>query len=487
MSTHLGTAAPTPLLGPAYRWPTIGMVGLILAAAFESLAVTTIMPEVTADLDGRGWYAVSFSAVLAASVVGMVVGGTLADRTGPGTPLVAAVGVFAAGLLVAGLAPSIEAFVLARFLQGLGSGGLVVSLYVLVGTTYAPVDHPRIFGAFAAAWVLPSLVGPTLAGLIAAGLGWRWVFLLVVGVTGAMLAAVLPAVRRHGGAPPPAHLGQPPGGTPAPTPGPSARARLGLAVAVAAAVVALDLATQLEPGEVGPPTLTLVVLALGAAALAVRPLLPSGTLRAARGLPAVVAQRGLVAGAFFSAEIYVPFVLQAAYDLPAWLSGLTLTVAAVSWAGASQVQARLGARLAHTTALRVGAALVLGGLAALLLVVVTGLPPLLVGATWMVAGAGMGLQFPRMGSFVLAASTAGERGRNTSALSISDAAGAAVAVALSGLVLTAVAHGSDHPARGAFALTLLVPVVLGLLTNAAARRTVRATCVTPESPRTVTP
>ena len=66
-------------------------------AAFESLAVTTIMPIVTADLNGRGLYSLAFSATLAAGVVGMVVSGGWADSRGPAAPLLTAIGLFAAG------------------------------------------------------------------------------------------------------------------------------------------------------------------------------------------------------------------------------------------------------------------------------------------------------------------------------------------------------------------------------------------------------
>ena len=103
--------------------------------------------------------------------------------------------VFATGLLLAGLAPGMELFVAARFLQGLGAGAMTVSLYVVVARIYAPVDHPAIFGAFAAAWVIPSMVGPSLAGVVAETVGWRWVFLGVVALAAAATAAVLPAVR----------------------------------------------------------------------------------------------------------------------------------------------------------------------------------------------------------------------------------------------------------------------------------------------------
>ena len=63
------TPVPTPLLSPRYRWATVGMVSLIFLAAFEALAVTTIMPTVSRELDGRAWFSAAFSVTLAASVV----------------------------------------------------------------------------------------------------------------------------------------------------------------------------------------------------------------------------------------------------------------------------------------------------------------------------------------------------------------------------------------------------------------------------------
>src|SRR3954447_4897562 len=100
--------ATTPLLAARYRWATVGMVGLIFLSAFEALAVTTIMPSVSADLHGRAWFSAAFSVTLAASVVGMVPGGFWSDRGAPRRPLLGSVAVFAGGLLLAGLAPGIE-------------------------------------------------------------------------------------------------------------------------------------------------------------------------------------------------------------------------------------------------------------------------------------------------------------------------------------------------------------------------------------------
>jgi MFS family permease len=444
--TLIDDPAPTttPLLAPRYRWATIGMVGLVFLSAFEALAVTTIMPTVSADLDGRAWFSAAFSATLAASVVGMVAGGLWSDRSGPRLPLLGSVVVFSGGLLLAGLAPGIELFVAARFLQGLGAGAMIVALYVVVARIYARIDHPRIFGAFAAAWVIPSMVGPTVAGVVAETAGWRWVFLGVVALSLAATAMLLPALRGLVDNPEASAV--------------ATRGRLVLAVVVAAAVVALDVVGRAESAT----GLAAAAAALVVVVVAVRPLLPAGTLVVRPGLPAVVALRGAIAATFFATEIYLPYLLQEHYGVSPWLSGATLTVGALGWSAASEVQARLGARLGHLTALRVGAVLLLAGVAGELASAVLHLTPLLVGAFWVVAGAGMGLMFPRISALVLAASTERDQGGNSAAMSISDAVGGATAISLAGLVFTTVGAPADL-APFVAALTFTTALAVGAL------------------------
>ena len=442
--------ATTPLLAAAYRWATVGMVSLVFLSAFEALAVTTIMPTVSADLHGRAWFSAAFSATLAASVVGMVAGGLWSDRTGPRLPLLASVVVFAGGLLLAGLAPGIELFVAARFLQGLGSGAMTVALYVVVARIYAPIDHPRIFGAFAAAWVIPSMIGPTIAGAVAEAVGWRWVFLGVVGLAGVATAMLRPGLRTMSDNPEPSAVAT--GG------------RLGLAVVVAGAVVGLDLAGR-APAATGFAAAAVAVVVV---LVAVRPLLPAGTLALRRGLPSVIALRAAIGATFFSTEIYLPYLLQEHYDVAPWLSGVTLTVGALGWSGASHVQARMGARLDHLTALRVGAALLVVAIAGELVAAALQLTPYVMGALWILAGAGMGLMFPRISSYVLAASTEREQGYNSAAMSISDAVGSSTAIALTGLVFTAVGPASQW---SPFVAVLALTSVLALGALAVARRT----------------
>ncbi|GAA0496708.1 MFS transporter [Microbacterium aurantiacum] len=406
-----------------YLWVTLGAVAMIFLAATQALAVTTVMPLVSADLDGEALYAVAFSATVATSVIGMVAAGAWCDRGGVLAPLSTSVLLFVLGLVVAGAAASMEWVVIGRLIQGLGTGGQTVSLYVVVARVYPAMVHGRVFAAFSAAWVIPSLVGPLLAGAVAEFFHWRWVFLGVAALTLSAFAVVVARLR----------------GLPLDAPERGATdvgRRLAWATALAVSAVALSLA-----GEAGPARIPIIVVAVVAIAVTVRPLLPSGALRARRGLPSVILMRGVIAGALFGAEIYVPYLLIDEYGFSATWAGLGLTAAALAWAAAAEVQGRVGDRLGNRRITLIGVAFLASSMAIVGLVAVTHAHPGILIAGWGLSGAGMGLMYPRLTVLTLAYSTTQNQGFNSAALSISDAVGAATTIAVMGLVYTGLGGG----------------------------------------------
>src|SRR5829696_1886399 len=62
----------------AHRATTVGATGLVFLNAFESLAVTTVMPLVSRELGGGPLYALAFAAPMAVGIVGMVLAGSSA-------------------------------------------------------------------------------------------------------------------------------------------------------------------------------------------------------------------------------------------------------------------------------------------------------------------------------------------------------------------------------------------------------------------------
>ena len=445
-------AASTAAAWRERRPVALAMFALVVLVAFESFAVTTVMPQVADLLDGRTLYAFAFAGPFATGVVGMVVAGAWSDRRGPAAPFAAGVALFVAGLVVAGAAATMPVLVAGRLGQGLGGGVINVTLLVSVARAYPPALHPRVFAWFSTAWVLPSIAGPAVAGLIADLAGWRWVFLGVAVLVVPAAVPLLTAVRRLGVDP----AGPPAGAPAAPRPDPAperAGRRVAWAVVVASAVLGLNLAAALP----APWSSVVAVAAAVTAVAAARPLLPPGTLRLRTGLPAVVATRLLLPGAFFGAQVYVPYLL---VDRDGWgttASGLGLSTAALAWSGASIVQGRLGTRLSSRSSVRLGCVLVLAGIVGTAGAAAQGLAPWAVVAAWTVTGAGMGLASSRLNVLLLGWSAPEDQGRNSAANSIADSLGAALALALTGVVF--VAAGGDRvyagpaPFVAAFVLT----------------------------------
>ncbi|RPF40843.1 putative MFS family arabinose efflux permease [Streptomyces sp. Ag109_G2-6] len=426
-------AAPPPpgggILGPAYRTLSVGIISVIFLIAFEATAVGTAMPVAARELDGIGLYAFGFSAYFTTSLFGMVLSGQWADRQGPLRPLSVGIGAFAAGLVCSGTAAVMGVFVLGRAVQGFGGGLVIVALYVVVSRAYEERLRPAIMAAFAASWVVPSIVGPLAAGTVTERLGWRWVFLGIPVLVVVPLIVALPAIRRTASGPVDT-------GGEAPAAFDRRRIRLALGISVGAGLLqyaAQDLRwLSLLPGAAGAALLVPAVLGL----------LPRGTYRARRGLPSVVLLRGVAAGAFIGAESFVPLMLVTQRGLSPTLAGFSLALGGVTWALGSWVQSQ-GRTAPYRERLMVaGMVLVALAILAAPAVLVESVPVWTLAVAWAVGSLGMGLVIGSTSVLLLRLSAPEEAGANSAALQISDALANVVLLAACGAAFAALGGGA---------------------------------------------
>ncbi len=432
--------------GP-YGRVVAGIFSLAFLVAFESLAVATVMPIVADDLAGLSLYALAFAGPTAIAVITMTVSGPLMDRRGPGRTLFAGVGTFSIGLVIAGLAPTMEAFLVGRCVQGLGSGAVGVGLYVVIGRVFPDRLRARVWTVMTSAWLLPALGGPMVAGYVAAHFGWRWVFLAAPLLAAVSLLLIWEPVRRLEGDP--TLMGD--------------RRRVVWAALVAAGILAVSLAGQ-RWVEWWP------VMLVAAVAVTIRygpKLLPRGTWVGRRGLPSVIATSSLLSAAFIGTETYVPLSLVQHRGLSVSQAGLLLTSGAVLWFVGSWLAANVAALASKVLRVRLGAVCVMVGTSAGLLTLDAATPVVVVAIIWSVGGLGMGLAASTLGVLLLDYSTAEAQGVNSAAMRISDAIVESLALALGGVVFAIML--ASHAMVGYLFVFALASIVAGLAVALSAR------------------
>jgi MFS family permease len=438
------TTAVSPADGiwaPARRALTAGLVLAVTFVAFEALAVATILPLVGRRLGDLRLYGWVFSAFLLASLIGIVVAGTLADRVPLGRPMLAGLALFTLGLVIGGTAPDMAVLVAGRAVQGLGAGVVPAVAYVAISRCYPEESRPRMFAVLSTAWVVPGLAGPGIAALVAAAVGWRWVFLGLIPLVIAAGALVVRALRN----------------VPAPaTPGTAAVPYLAVLGVVAGAGTAL---ASLDSG-VAP------VAAAGGIAggvllgVSLRQLTPPRYLSAQPGLTATILSRALLTCCFFAGDAYVPYAIVTVRHAPTALAALALTASTLTWTAGSWVQARCIARYGPRRLVRLGECLVAVGLATMCVVLLPSVPPALAIVAWALAGGGIGTAYSPLSVTTLDRAAPGEEGRATSALQLCDVLGQALGTGIAGAIVAAATAGIGHGPGAALTFSFGIVVAL---------------------------
>lgn len=431
--------------------PTVAIITLVSLIAFEALATSTAMPVAATALGGVSSYGLAFASYFATSLVGVVAAGAWTDRRGPRAPVLVALGLFGVGLLVAGTATIFPMLLAGRAVSGLGGGLLGVSIYVVVADVYPKELQPRAFGALSAAWVLPGIIGPAVAGWVTTHVSWRAVFLGVLPFAALLVPVLLPRLRS------------------VPLKDGEARhrildARLARGVLLAVGALTLQLGV-----DAGPPWAWGVVPAGGLLVLVALPgLVPPGALRLRRGLPALVAVRALFTGTFAGTEAFVPLMLVAHRDITPALAGAVLTSGTLGWSAGSFLQGSGRVRLERTTLLSLAGAVLGLGVLGLAVTPLDAVPAWVVPLAWIVAATGMGTGMSTMNVLTLRLSPPGEEGRSSSALQLGDALGSVLGIGVAGALFSA-AHAQATQAAP-YVLVWAVLGLAGLLAALVARR-----------------
>ncbi len=419
---------------------TLGLLVCVTAVAFESMAVVTAMPAAAADLGDERLYAWAFSAVMIPQLFAVAAAGRVVDRTGPVRPLLVGLALFALGVVVAAVAPTMLILLLGRFIQGLGGGAVNLCLMVVTARAYDPAERAKIMTWYSFCWMMPSVIGPGVAAWITQHLTWHWVFWLILPFVALGLAFMASGLRRL-------------------PPRPDADAPDAPVPLHAAAAVAVGLALLQAAGQkLEWLSLLWLVLGLGLLIAFFAKLMPRGFALGAPGLSSVVVARLVAAGTFFGVQSFLPLMLTGR-GVELLRAGLVITLGSVGWTLASWLQARPWLRLSRDQIIVAGTVGVVVG--AGICALAAWLPPvdlLLATLGFGVCGLGMGLLMASTNLAAMQLSTEAELGRNTSSLQVGETAGNALLVGAAGTVFAALDPVASSTVTFGTQLTMLAVI-----------------------------
>ena len=422
---------------------TTGLLILEALVAVEILVVAAILPAVQEDLQGLQLYGWNYAALTLASFGAVPIAGKLTDRLGPRSVLGVAIGIYGVGLVLAASAPSMLVLVIARFVQGIGGGGLYVVSLATVAKTYPERIRPRVMALLASMWIVPGLLGPPIGALLAETVGWRWAFVAPLPLIALAAVMVMPSLRSVSVR--------------------EERSRLPVVASLVLMVGAGSLLAALTDLTVW--SIPLAVIGLAVTIPALRRILPSGTLTARRGLPAASAAAFLASAAFVATDGFVTLMLTETRGLSIATASLVLTASSLAWAAGSWWESRTIERLGARRLTTVGALLMAVGS----VVVAVGLldvPLYLPYVGWALGAGGMGIVFPTIPLSVMGEVEEGREAGELSSTILMDYLGFGIGAGLAGASVALADQeivSIETGLAGAFGVGIVAAMVLALV------------------------
>ncbi|HET9006926.1 MAG TPA: MFS transporter [Actinomycetes bacterium] len=164
---------------PTGRWVLLATVLGSGIAFLDSTVVNVALPTIGEDLDAGisslQWVVNAYTLTLAGF---LLLGGSLGDHYGRRKVFVIGVVWFAAASLLCGLAPTDEALIAARALQGVGGALLTPGSLAIIEASFRREDRGAAIGAWSGLGGVTAAVGPFLGGWLVQAASWRLIFLI---------------------------------------------------------------------------------------------------------------------------------------------------------------------------------------------------------------------------------------------------------------------------------------------------------------------
>jgi EmrB/QacA subfamily drug resistance transporter len=166
---------------PKTLWTFVITSVALFMVVLDNLVVSTALPVIRTDLGASleelEWTVNAYTLTFA---VLLLTGAALGDRFGRRRVFVAGLTIFTGASAAAALAPTMDALVVARAIQGIG-GAIVTPLTLTILSEAFPKEKRGLaLGAWSGIAGLAVASGPLVGGAVIDGISWQWIFWLNV-------------------------------------------------------------------------------------------------------------------------------------------------------------------------------------------------------------------------------------------------------------------------------------------------------------------
>lgn len=168
------------------------LIAVMLATgliAIDSTILATAVPSIVRDIGGFAQFPWLFSIYLLAQAVSVPVYAKLADTVGRKPIMLVGIALFLVGSVLCGFAWDMTSLIVFRAVQGLGAGAVLPVSITITGDIYTVRERAKVQGYIASVWAASSVLGPTLGGVFAEFLSWRWIFFINIPLS--LIAALM--------------------------------------------------------------------------------------------------------------------------------------------------------------------------------------------------------------------------------------------------------------------------------------------------------
>lgn len=352
----------------------------MMLAAMDATIVSTVVPQIVADLGGFSLFTWVFSIYVLAQAVTIPIYGKLADQYGRKPILLSGTVIFLAGSAACAAAWDMHSLIFFRALQGIGAGAIMATVNTLAGDLFAVRERARIQGWLSSVWGLSAIAGPTLGGVFAEYASWRWIFFVNVPV--GVISLFLISIFLHEKVEKRSHIIDYLGG-------------LFILLTIGTFVFMLLQAGQAWPwfswqtAALLAAFLVLLAISIQVERKAAEPIIPAWLWRnrVLSGSNLAMVAMGIV---MMGPIAYLPTFAQSVYGLSTITAGFVLAVMSIGWPVASSFSGRLYLSIGFRNTALIGASF-LAAAAILFLLFAEGAPVGFIVFNQLLIGAGFGL------------------------------------------------------------------------------------------------